>query len=337
MSKRNLLALMFCSMALAVAPLTACGGTEDPSGDDTVEDTGGEPDAGDEDVDPVEDTNPEPDAEPDADTEPDTDPQPGTCVKNSLFFGQVGDFDNDDHSGGVPSTTAELSDAGLGAYLNLLEPTATEGETPASAVITLDTPVEVTGAIVIATSFKSNAFDQGQQRFWVQDANGVAKFYLDEAPIEQSILVGDELNFTIESYQYYAGQAQIKTVSGFEVVSSNNDVPFVDIENEALSMDLYQQLVRVGGELVGEPEACGGSSMCYTMVYGDEGQFEVVLRSSSGFLETGDCVTYMGPVIAFPHPYDSRYVEDPAAEPQPSPQLDTINFGWLFDPPSFED
>ncbi|MFT6400291.1 MAG: hypothetical protein ACJAYU_005062 [Bradymonadia bacterium] len=306
--------------ATLILAFSACEATEDPFIDstNTNPDTGsrdtGSTDLGNEDtaVDVGgEDTGAE-DAV--ADVFPDTprDASGLACGEGVVFTGQVfvgSDPDPSSPNGGAPRFEPydAAYDAGIAA---LLAAAPADGADPVVGEWT------ITDATVVATDFNNENTQRAQRVFFLADANGtISTFFQEEDTDSQpsfSIKVGQRVSGTVTSLGNFGGGSQVSTASGWQLESEGNDVYIRDIGDEALTPADINSVVRVTGTVDGvdQPE-CGGSSTCYNMSYGSQ---SVILRSASQFLAVGNCVTYVGPVRAFGN----------------NPQLDTVNFDWLW-------
>lgn len=306
----------FLLPALILGLLAACDTVEDPA---VVADTGttrdtGASDTGPEDTGgtdtPVADVTEEvfpdaPDATPDA--------GPTGCGDDVVFTGQVfvgEDPDPLSPNGGAPLFEPwEASyDAGIGALV---------AAAPAEGADAVTGEWTVTEATVVATDFNSETTQRAQRIFYLADGTGsIATFFVQEDVDSQpsfSIKVGQRISGTVTSVGNFNGMAQINSASDWSLESEGNGVYIRDIGDEALTMDDVNDVVRVTGiiDRVDNPE-CGGSSVCYNMTYGTSQS--IILRTSSQFIAVGDCATYVGPVRAFGG----------------APQLDTLNFDWLW-------
>jgi hypothetical protein len=347
MKTKQWLILLTSCLALAAAPLTGCGDDTDPSanngnngvvnpdaGDNGDEDTGGEEDGGGE-TDTGDDTGVE------EDTGDDTGGGGlGSCETNDFFSGQTyteGD-DPDAHNGGNPveASTVTLDSAGLEAVLGAVpvdDPPQDENtdDDVDDSIVTLDTTLDVTGALVIATGRTDNADTtaeiEGNDWLYLQDAdttlvlNGgfVGSAYPDGAAPDTAVKIGDKVSFTVTGVRNFSGTPQIARVTDFVIDGSDNDVPFTDMTGADITMDSWGNLIRVSGQLTADNGSCGGSAICYEFTHGDPAK-TITFRSNSQFVETGSCVTFFGPLGAFPGPLGS----------DPVPQVDEVNYGWTF-------
>lgn len=232
---------------------------------------------------------------------------PGPCEVNDVFFGQI-DSENDDHAGGAPSTDPVATDAGLQGVMDEFDIAEEESK---------EISVEITGAIVTATNFGTG----GNSNFWVEDSNLAMQVFLGfENPVDATVNVGDEVNFTATEINNFGGTPQLSALEGFEIVSDGNPVPYTDLTGQTVTADYYARLVRIGGRLSATGMDCGGMSTCYTLTHGDE---TIEYRTSSEFIEGGECVTFFGPLGSFPGPEN----DDGST---PSWQLGVTNFSWSF-------
>ena len=183
-------------------------------------------------------------------------------------------------------------------------------------IATLDAPISVIGAVVVATSYLSSAaVPASQSNFWVADRFGSIEVRLDFTNAANvppfPIQVGQRLNFTVSAVNSYQGMGQIQAASNWTLVSSGAGVHLLERTNSLVTSDDLSELVRVEGTITGGGAACGGTSRCFDLSYGT-GNI-VTLRTASTAAAIGQCVTFVGPVRQFAG----------------SLQLDAINFDWL--------
>ena len=307
--------VILSSLALAAG---ACGSTDDPFADT---DTGGTRDTGNPDTgtaDTAEDpttsdtqTDTTEEVFPDA---PDaiTDAGPTGCGESVVYTGQVFVADGDPLSpnGGAPRFEPwdASYDAGIGT---LLAAAPGDGEEPVIGEWT------ITDATVVATDYNTETSQRAQRVFFLADASGTIATFFDAEDLDSqpsfSIKVGQRVSGTVTSLGNFNGITQINVASGWSLESEGNEVYIRDVGDEALTLDDVNSVIRLTGivDSVDNPE-CGGSSICYLLTYGTSQS--VILRSSSTFLAVGNCVTFVGPVRTFAG----------------VPQLDTLNFDWLW-------
>ena len=183
-------------------------------------------------------------------------------------------------------------------------------------IATLDAPISVIGAVVVATSYLSSAaVPASQSNFWVADRFGSIEVRLDFTNAANvppfPIQVGQRLNFTVSAVNSYQGMGQIQAASNWTLVSSGAGVHLLERSNSTVAAADLSELVRVEGTLTGGGAACGGTSRCFDLSYGT-GNI-VTLRTASTAAAIGQCITFAGPVRQFAG----------------SLQLDAINFDWL--------
>ncbi|MFT4704592.1 MAG: hypothetical protein ACI81R_002299 [Bradymonadia bacterium] len=233
------------------------------------------------------------------------------CGEDVTFIGQM--FLADDEpafspNGGVPTSTpyAPSFDAGLNT---LRAHAATEGER-------VFVELAVNRAMVVATSFNTDSVRFAQRNFWVADGSGVLRVFLDdEAPdATVDIVVGTELSFTATALLTYQGATQVASATDWVAHSTGGDVYVRELGAASLA-DAAGNIVRVTGTVSEDGVSCGGSARCYSLVRALGAP--LTLRSSSNFIERGDCISFVGPVIPFAGVF----------------QIDTLNFDWLFDYP----
>ena len=344
------------SVIALVALLAACSSeTEDPAaqpdggvpGNDTgTGDAVGGPDggtvvpdaSGGEDTDAETDA-PAPDVTPGEDTDVQVDAGPGNtgggggddvtdsgtprvCELAEDFTGQVDVEASSEPDGGAPRFTPydATYDAGIDDAIAAV---------PAEDT-TVDATVTVTGATVIATDFFSDsvAVPRNRTRFWIADGQGAIGVELDfmnsAQEFPETIRVGSQISFETTKIRRSFGVGTIREARNWELVEVGQPVYIRDV-TAALTTDDVGSLVRVHGTLTGEPECCDSEAACantertpnrcWDLSYLD-GSSTVRFRSNSSFLETGDCVTYVGPLTSFDN----------------SPQLSVLNFDWVFEP-----
>ena len=194
--------------------------------------------------------------------------------------------------------------------------------------------LQVTGAIITSTAF--NRFDEddnyiGATRLTFQDQQtGMLSFA--EAPTMDvngdplALRVGMKVNFKVTAIKAFGGEVpQIAAFTDVEVTGEDVDVGVIEATGADITIeDHWQKLVRVHGviEEVAIP-SCGGDNVCYTFTHGEAGsEKSITLRSSSSFIEIGDCTTYVGPVGSFPGPLNEGA----------NAQLDSVSFDWIRGP-----
>jgi hypothetical protein len=183
-------------------------------------------------------------------------------------------------------------------------------------IATLDAPIAVSGAVVVATSFLTEAsVPPSQSNFWVADRFGSIEVRLDFTNAANvppfPIQVGQRLNFTVSAVNSYQGIGQIQAASNWTLVGTGAGVHLLERTNSLVTAADLSELVRVEGIISGGGAACGGTSKCFDLTYGF-GSI-VTLRTASTATAIGQCVTFVGPVRQFAG----------------SLQLDAINFDWL--------
>src|SRR5690554_173013 len=345
MKTKNWLILLASCVALAAAPMMGCGDDNDPSSNngsnnntaDVISDE--DADEGDSDVEEGDSDVKEGDSdveEGDSDVEEgdpdtgDTNNTPSNCVPNDFFTGQAYAAGSDAHNGGNPVDAASVTLVSSGLQ-NIFD-AVKGGEANEQGFITPAAPITVTGALVIGTgrTDKADTVDviEGNDWLFVQDADTTIVInagpggnpYEDGAPTV-AIKVGDKVSFVATQLQNYSGNAQVSSLTGFTIDSSDNDVPFTDLTGQNVTMEDWGKLVRVSGELIGVDSGdCGPDSYtCFTLAHGDK---TTILRTNSNFTNEGDCVTFFGPVGA--HPGPAANVSDNKV------QLDETNYAWTW-------
>ena len=262
------------------------------------------------------DTTADTSADTTADTTPDTSGDTAdayVCGSAPAFSGQI--FGSDAPSGGVPLFVNNRSEFTYGDAN--LDEVISQFPTVDGDPTILPTPVVITGAIVVATSYMNTAaVPPSQSNFWVADSNGTVEVRLDftnaaNVPVTQ-IRVGHKLNFIVTAVDSYFGSGQVQAANSWELVEADTGVHVLERTATALTADDIGEVVRVEGTLTGGGAACGGSSKCYDLTYAN-GQV-ALYRSASTFLSIGQCVTFVGPLSQF----------------SGEPQINVANFDWSW-------
>ena len=221
----------------------------------------------------------------------------GICPSEVSFVGQV------------VGAGAPVPDGGTAVF----EPWAADYQTGLAEVLAavpvegggdnlvLDTPIAVTEVTVIATDYKGN-FDVSRSRthFWVGDPDAVPPF---------EIQVGQKISFNVTAVNRYFDKGQIVGVSDV-VLASDNAPVYLWTPDRTLVVDDIHKVVRITGTLAGTGGDCGAGNRCWDVDYGFG---RAVFRSNSEFLQTGACVTFVGPLSFY----------------QSEPQLNVGNFDWM--------
>jgi hypothetical protein len=323
----SLLALVACSSE-SEDPARSNGGgggtvTDTGRTDTTGSDTGATTDTTDDtavDPDTTADTTVDPDTTADTTVNPDTTADTAgdtadayVCGSAPAFSGQI--FGNDAPSGGVPLFVNSRSEFTYGDAN--LDEVISQFPTVDGDPIILPTPVVITGAVVVATSYiNSAAVPPSQSNFWVADSNGTVEVRLDftnaaNVPVTQ-IRVGHKLNFTVTAVDCYFGSGQVQAANSWDLVEADTGVHVLERTTTALTAEDIGEVIRVEGTLTGGGAACGGSSKCYDLTYAN-GQV-ALYRSASTFLSIGQCVTFVGPLGQF----------------DGEPQINVANFDWSW-------
>lgn len=345
MTTRKLLVALISCLALAAAPLMGCG-ADDPSvnqtpgdgdGDGSADGDGGngdgQPDAGngDEDPDSGNGDNGNGDTDTGGNGDADTGNGDGTveipeCDANPMFYGQLGDNDFD-FSGGVPTTEPFAESAGLEQIYEAIDAAEADGGLEMDgnflADIELDEPIEIDGAIITSTYYEAN-INLSVLRFWLGDADRGIMFFqtAEEGGVPEQTRVGQRVKFSVNKIGFFNGNPQIRGFSDWEVIDEGNDVSFIDKEDGDFEDGDFNRIVRIGGAIGNNPTFCdrdGGSNYCYDFLYGEGNSYSITFRSPSTFIEPGDCMTFVGPLIAFPGLYSDQ---------TPQWQIEGVNFDW---------
>ena len=242
----------------------------------------------------------------------DTTPTPYVCGSDPSYTGQVGAAEAP--GGGTPLPV--LSRAGF-TYGNAnLNSVALQFPVVDGVIATLDAPISVIGAVVVATSYLSaGAVPASQSNFWIADRFGSIEVRLDftnPANVPPfPIQVGQRLNFSVLAVNSYQGIGQIQAASNWTLVGTGAGVHLLERTNGLVTSADLSELIRVEGIISGGGAACGGTSRCFDLSYASGNT--VTLRTASTAAAIGQCVTFVGPVRQFAG----------------SLQLDAINFDWL--------
>ncbi len=234
------------------------------------------------------------------------------CGDGVFFTGQV--FNDDDPEplspdGGAPrfEPWEATYDAGIGALL---------AAAPENGGDNVAGEWTISEATVIATEYNNETTQRAQRSFWLADGTGAIAVFFPVAATENhptfSIKVGQRISGTITELGNYNSMRQITGASEWTLQSEDNPVYIKDLTEGGLTTEDINSVVRITGTLTSLDDADCGGSKCYTMAY--NGDQTTVFRSSSAFLEVGQCVTFVGPVRGF----------------NDTPQIDTLNFGWLW-------
>ena len=242
----------------------------------------------------------------------DTTPPAYVCGSDPTYTGQVGGLFAP--AGGTPLPVRSRASF---TYSNAnLSNVALQFPVVDGVIATLDAPIAVSGAVVVATSFLTEAsVPPSQSNFWVADRFGSIEVRLDFTNAANvppfPIQVGQRLNFTVSAVNSYQGIGQIQAASNWTLASSGAGVHLLERSNSTVAIADLSELVRVEGIISGGGASCGGTSKCFDLSYG-AGNI-VTLRTASTATAIGQCVTFVGPVRQFAG----------------SLQLDAINFDWL--------
>lgn len=236
----------------------------------------------------------------------------GVCPSPVSFVGQLeGNSDEVPNGGTLTTTPYEMDfDAGIGALKAAIP--EMHGEE-----ITLETPLAINGALVVATSYKSMQDPpRSQTSFWIADANGTIEVRLwyqgitaeEYAPFR--IQTGQRISFTASKLNRYYSKGQILAGADWTLDDTDQDVYAWEPDRPLEENDVHR-LVRITGILEGAGDACGDGWRCWTI--NDAGGSSIVFRTRSEIAGTGSCVTYVGPL---------GWYQDDA-------QLNVDNFDWL--------
>ena len=127
---------------------------------------------------------------------------------------------------------------------------------------------------------------------------------------EFAVQVGQKISFRVTRVGRYYDKGQVEAASDWVLGEFDQNVYVMEPNRELTVVDVHQ-LVRVTGVLEGAPSTCGGSSKCWSFDYGHGAP--AIFRTSSTIVDTGSCVTFVGPLTWF----------------QDDPQFNVDNFDWL--------
>ncbi len=259
-----------------------------------------------------------------------------TCEDISMFTGQIGREANG-FGGGVFSTEQGeyAADSGIAAVLAAVDQGVMDGTIVDKEAVELtgDDRIDVTGAIVTSTSGAADGSKPA--RYWFQDQQGAIYAFLgdqidslsvtDADGNEVTLRTGQQVDFTVTGIGTFDYSPQITDLENVTVTNPEATVGVVDVDGVTISIEEhFGKVARVYGTL-GASSECGVT--CWELEYeGASGPETITLRTGDRFLETGDCVSYTGPVGAFPGPY---VTEDEMDDRTPSLQLNIANDAWL--------
>ncbi|MBU1218548.1 hypothetical protein KKF34_03995 [Myxococcota bacterium] len=213
------------------------------------------------------------------------------CHDSTEWVGQfLGTTDATSIDGGTITTTAWTTayDSGLDELVALM---------PATSGDSTEVNVVITEVTVIATYQ-----DATQVRMYVADGNGAFKVYLSDDATQIPSFVpqtGQKISFTATEIMNYGGTPEITAVADNSIVfvSANNEVAVSDhTGGPAMTITQVNQIVRVTGTIVSAGTGCGAGYTCYDLDYGSG--TNVVFRTAT-VVESGDCISYVGPVTLF--------------------------------------
>ena len=238
------------------------------------------------------------------------------CPEEITFSGQLGGEAAPD--GGNLTTEAYPMDFDAGiAAVKAAVPEMHDEE------VELETPLAVSGALVVATDYLSDQeISRSQTTFWVADANGAiqVRLYYSGITAEEvppfTIRTGQRISFNVTKLGRYYSSDQIAAGTDWVLDDENQDVHVWEPDRALEETDVHR-MVRITGTLEGNGSGCGGDYKCWNVGYGDDGNGQpfgsVIFRTNSQFVSGGTCVTYVGPLNWY----------------QSDPQLNVVNFTWL--------
>ena len=215
------------------------------------------------------------------------------CDIDDDFYGVYDDVD--------VSTDPFGDDAGLGDVVQFIEDEVDDldaSEIGDNPTFTPDDPFEIDSAVVTAVAHNADS------EFWVGDSEASVHLYLGDGVSEEPE-IGDEVSFEVEEAGLWNSNAQITEISEWEVEATGAEVSYIEEDGEFDLQEDMNQIVRVGAELVSDADSCGNQQSCYGVAYGEYGEYSAEFRAfQASDYEEGDCLTFMGPLRAFPGIYD---------------------------------
>jgi hypothetical protein len=201
------------------------------------------------------------------------------------------------------TTTPYDFDAGIAA----LKAAMPEGEEP------VEVSIPVSGAIVTTVGYAPSGADPD---IWISDANGtVLTFRAGGGTL--GVMPGDKVSFTATQLTNYFDKLEITGLEGFTVDSSNNPIWYREGYDQVIDPAAWSQnLTHIWGELVTEPEACGGSYSCFDLQHGSQTiAYRINLESLGDYPDrNGDCVQLLAPMDTF----------------SGTPQINIFNYDWRY-------
>jgi len=240
---------------------------------------------------------------------------PAACLLLPNFFGQINP--DGEHTGGAPDANGVLDyDAGLKAVYDSVPLTSDNTDTADINEGRAEVDLQVTGALVIATTFDNFA----NATFWLQDKDTAIRVRLDDGATQETVIkVGQRISFHVSAVLNYAGTPQIALLDTVVVDSAGNAVPFREATGTDLTAADVERNVRIAGTVTDAGTICGGTNKCFTFQHGDK---TTTFRTKSQFIEMGDCLTFVGPASSNP---------GSLATGTKTLQLDQVNFDWAFE------
>ncbi|MBL8616212.1 MAG: hypothetical protein JNM72_11425 [Deltaproteobacteria bacterium] len=201
------------------------------------------------------------------------------------------------------TTTPYDFDAGIAA----LKAALPEGEDP------VEVSIPVSGAIVTTVGYAPSGSDPD---IWISDANGtVLTFRAGGGTL--GVMPGDKVSFTATQLTNYFDKLEITGIDGFTIDSSNNPIWYREGYDQVIDSTAWSQdLTHIWGELVTEPEACGGSYSCFDLQHGSQTiAYRVNLTNLGDYPDrNGDCIQLLAPMDTF----------------SGAPQINIFNYDWRY-------
>lgn len=201
------------------------------------------------------------------------------------------------------TTTPYDFDAGIA----MLKAALPEGEDP------VEVSIPVSGAIVTTVGYAPSGTDPD---IWISDANGTVLTFRAGGGT-MGVMPGDKVSFTATQLTNYFDKLEITGIEGFTIDSSNNPIWYREGYDQVIDSAAWSQdLTHIWGQLVTEPEACGGSYSCFDLQHGSQTiAYRVNLTNLGDYPDrNGDCVQLLAPMDTF----------------SGAPQINIFNYDWRY-------
>ena len=277
----------------------------------------------------------------------------GGCNFRNFETGEVERKENvTDFGGGVVVSNLDgyAEDSGITSVLDLFIMKVGDGTIKPKAMATspevntfeLDTPIEITDAIVTATA-RLPGKDSGPEanrlprKYYIQDKKRAIAINLEDPKKYLSgvgeegkprLTVGSKISFKVRKIGVFGSgyEPQIEDISDLKVTAAGVNVGVIDITGQEPAPEDYAKLVRVYGKLEGEPNTTTcGNAQCWNLLHGDAASPKTLLFrvNSAANVKKDSCVSFLGPYNTFPSPYK------PNDTGKKDSQLDASNFSWF--------